>query len=197
MNFFNISPWSYSIVLHEIIQYFSIILFKISLWTFFLILFNISLRTYLIFSVILFNIALLTYSIFLCDLITLWSYSILLNDLIQYFSLIVFNISQWSYSMFLCDHIQGFSMTFLKLSLILSKVFYNIYWSYFYFYIQEFCTMFISSPVLFENFSSFHGRLSWPKMVVITEVGTPTSAVSNKLLICESFIVFPRENHKK
>lgn len=146
------------------------------------------------------------YSIFLFDLITLWSYSILLNDLNQYFSTISFNISLWLYSIFFNDLIQCFTviifnvfsmMIFFKVSLILLKVFYNIYWRYFYFYIQEFSTMFISSPVLFGNFSSSHGRLSWPKMVVITEVGTPTSVVPNKLLFCESFIVFPRENHKK
>lgn len=179
----------------ELIQYFSVIFFNTCRF-YSIFLCDLILIKYI--SLIEFNISLWSYYPMILFNTSQWSYSIFLHNLIQYFSLIVFNIFQWSYSMFHCDHIQCFSMMiFFKVSLILLKVFYNIYWRYFYFYIQEFSTMFISSPVLFRNFSSSHGRLSWPKMVVITEVGTPTSAVSNKLLICKSFIVFPRENHKK
>lgn len=54
------------------------------------------------------------------------------------------------------------------------KVFYTIYWRYFYYFIQGFSMMLISTPVLFGNFFTSHGRLFRPKMVVTIEVGTPT-----------------------
>lgn len=72
------------------------------------------------------------------------------------------------------------------------KVFYTIYWRYFYYFIQGFSMMLISTPVLFGNFFTSHGRLFRPKMVVTIEVGTPTMPCLTSYFVIS--LLYPLKN---
>lgn len=119
---------------------------------------------------------------------SLWTYSIIhyniiqyFSDLILYFSIILINISLWYYSKFLQDLFQSFSYLIVRrFSIPFIEGIFIISFKDFLWCLYQ------------HQFFTSHGRLFRPKMVVTIEVGTPTMPCPTSYFA--SSLLYPLKN---